>query len=59
VDVHSANPVYRKGPNFIQYAPIRIPMSLAATSKFKDTILERIQSDLDPILKVADEFMAS
>ncbi len=58
-DIHPAEPVLRKGPNFIQYAPIRIPMSLAGTGEFKDTVLERIKSDLAPILKVADEFMAS
>ena len=58
-DVHPTNPVHREGPNFLQYAPIRLPMTLAGTGEFKDTVLKRIESDLAPILKVADEFMAS
>lgn len=58
-DVHPTDPVHRKGANFIQYAPIRIPMSLAGTDEFKDTVLARIESDLASILQAADEFRAS
>lgn len=58
-EVHPDQPVHRSGANYIQYAPIRIPLVDIGTAKFRETVLNRIQSDLAPILKVANEFKAS
>jgi hypothetical protein len=56
-NVHPSEPLHRRGTNFIHYAPIRIPMSLAAGGKLNETILERIKNDLAPILNAADTFL--
>jgi len=55
--VHDADPIHNQGTNWIQYATIRIPMSAAANGTLGDTVLQRIQQDLAPILEKADEFM--
>ncbi|MCB0768419.1 MAG: PD-(D/E)XK nuclease family protein [Flavobacteriales bacterium] len=56
-DTHADPPLHNHGANWIQYATIRIPMSAAEDGTLSETILQRIQQDLAPILEKADEFM--
>ena len=56
-DTHADPPLHNRGANWIQYATIRIPMSAAANGTLSDTVLQRIQQDLGPILEKADEFV--
>ena len=48
----------RGGDGWFQYAPIRIPMTSAADGKLAETVLKRINTDLFPVLKAADAFIA-
>lgn len=57
--VHEDKRLHNHGADWIQYAPIRIPMSAGEKGNLSDAVLSRIRQDLAPILDKADEFMRS